>query len=301
MRQYLLNLFGIKPDAVADATTARIIESLPAASMSATATLLDKVVQTLPTPISEIKPVVSEAALPCERQFNPEIAPDDPTLDKDFIGFVEQRLKRSVRYIPQASLRRTAPGPHGVPFPMFCRFDPFMDLSEPRRRAAIVMEQLRHDHDPSFFISDIDARVRVRAKAAAERDFGGILSLRASRDYTIENSGITLNGNTNNELERLWMKAPGRYVAVYYTMLPGLIPAQARDEIRALKKVADACGARVALIAEANWKLAEEAILPPRSADPLICLVKGDTTIYISRFDCTAAEESLAREHAVKP
>lgn len=300
MRQYLLNLFGIKPDAVADATTTRTAEAPAAASTSATATLLDEVVQTLPTPISEIKPVVSEAALPCERQFNPEIAPNDPSLDKDFIGIVERTLKRSVRYIPQASLRRTAPGPHGVPFPMFCRFDPFMDLSEPRRRAAKVMEQLRMD-DSMFIPGALDWRVRIRRESELEKEYGGILALRAGREYTIENSGITLTGNVTKSLERKWLDAPGRYVAVYYTMLPGLIPAQARDEIRALKKVADACGARVALIAEANWKLAEEAILPPRSADPLICLVKGDTTIYISRFDCTAAEESLAREHAVKP
>lgn len=84
------------------------------------------------------------------------------------------------------------------------------------------------------------------------------------------------------------------------TAIPGMIPPEARALIHKAKEVANRTRSDVRLIVEADWKLAGVTDVAPKARDPLIVLIKGDNIALLGRFDCTAAEEYVAREHAVR-
>jgi hypothetical protein len=58
---------------------------------------------------------------------------------------------------------------------------------------------------------------------------------------------------------------------------------------------------KVGLIVESDWKLLSSSMkIIPKKLDPIIVIYNDDSMAYIDRFDCTAAETSLAQEHATK-
>jgi len=131
------------------------------------------------------------------------------------------------------------------------------------------------------FCDETPLRVLVSCIAGIASIFGGLFAIP---------SVVNLHKNTFVKNERCKLH--------FSTMLPGLIPPDAKKKIEKATKVAKNVGGELYLIVEADWKVSRvERTIIPENKDPIIVIVKGDTIAYIDRFDCTTKENLIAQGH----
>lgn len=222
-----------------------------------------------------------------------------------------------------------------VNVPLFTAIDPAIDTS-PARVAAAANQALRvlsggicgwHDKEFMDFMSlggmtiglgshrarslktdDIDTDDSVERTAVSSQLYGWKqtrskqLSVKTKLmkgffgSKTVPDGEQLVEVNLSDDAQRT------THWAAYFAALPGRIPPEAVEKIKFFtRKVAgDSSYIKVMLICEADWKqVAGLTHVEPKSKDPLIVMKCFDHYLYLDRFDCTAAEEHLAREHAV--
>ncbi len=246
-----------------------------------TVTILD-----LPTPSADAN------LLPCERAFNASAV--DPSIDCAFLNAVAKKTDKPARYIPMASLRVKKPGYRGIDLPVFDMIDPFYDHGgygpalTAKKMLALPMQYANSNVD--YAISQCFEKDRSVLIGYIN---GGYTSYKSTLCEVFLRAGPWTIFRHDTFGSR-------QTVFALYSTIPGYIPPEYREKIRRANGIALATDGAVRLIIEADWKLAEEVTVTAKQADPLIVIVKKDTVAYIDRFDCTTAEENLAREHAVR-
>ncbi len=238
--------------------------------------------------------------LPCERTL--ESRPVGEALDYPFFDAVARATGKPSRYISRSSLRPTKVGYMGIPLPVFDAVDPFYDhgrggilgaaaeaasalveLDETTPTPAVPRHLMPKYQGSGLLLGVISSPFGSAAYSA---------SLGFIRDHSEVGKGSVNEAFHENKQRTLFF--------VLYCTLPGFIQPENRTKIREAKTIADKTNSDLRLIIEADWRLATTAPGLAQKKDPLIVLMKGDSVAYLDRFDCTAKEENLAREHAVK-
>ncbi len=242
-------------------------------------------------PVADV-PAESTGLLPCERSFG--TANLLASFELSWLRRAASALAIPAKHIPRSSLRQSRLGHLGMPLPVFALLNPFYDHGRDRSRDLRTATSML-DNEP---LSTMNAY----AKREDHLGKGLCFAMTNGPDLGVfTETGYVVTAPVPALVRTAWNKAPGPWFAILAASLPGFIPQASRETIQAAKKAADTCGGDVRLIVEADWKVvAEGRGVDPRSADPIIVLVKDDAVLYVGRFDCTAAEEQLAREHAVK-
>ncbi len=237
-----------------------------------------------PIPIQTASAVLP-ALLPCERMFGKaDIAHE---IDRHFLLAVAKVTKQPARYIPKESLRALGPKAHlNFRLPRFDLIDPYFDHGEegPAGTARAGVNSMRQGMSSTINAHKPGSGTLL---CVVQREGDAVTSL---GDFRFKKTHKSYNA---------WHSVSGAYLFGAYCTIPGFIPQEYRDKIATTTEMAKSIGGQCRLVVEANWKLAAEGSTPA-PADPLIVIVRGDTIAYIDRFDCTAEEEHLAREHAVK-
>ncbi len=259
-----------------------------------------------------VAPTVPGDCLPCEQVFAKVDAPD---VDRDFLEAVAKGMGTTAKRIPMASVRQTRKGYLDLMLPTFALLDPF--YAHPRGAAYTAVQAMGWVAWRGSSRSMARLAISPEAMRSVMGELGpspfpgsgvivGEVGLFGSfmGDPRVELTGDSLDSNRwmdpTPAVKAAYKDVPGNLRFALYCTLPGMIPTEYRDKILKARDVAKEVGGDLRLIVEAHWKLAATAVVAPRSADPLIVIVKGDNIAYIDRFDCTALETQLAREHAVK-
>ncbi len=231
--------------------------------------------------------------LPCEKPFLNAALPEG--VDADFLHSLAKDLGYIPKYIPIESLRATKAGDAGLRFPAFAFIDPFLahPANDPSLTCATVLTAWNRTIGSSRGgwlgqgFTPTPGILMVYPPYHGDRYV--IISSVGRQEFSYP------AGTTGPSLQNDVFGARG-----YYTNVPGQIPPAHRQTILSMQAIAKKHDADVRLIVEANWLEVKADKLAALAKDPLIVIVKGETIAYIDRFDCTAREENLAREHAVK-
>lgn len=288
--------------AVADPVLTEHI-TIPPEVISTPLAATPKPIATLDTIISEVMDVkpreVDIFKLPCEGVFEKSTNPRGTDLFERMFS----ATGKNPRKIELHSLQKVRLGHRDVPVPVFDLINPFFPFP-PNMREYVAIQANKLDMSGSFG----PGSYRI------PRDGGLLIQIvddsRARMYSSIgENSEGHKSPSIIKELEdhaernATWGVPRGRrsesICLTHYCTIPGNIKEEDRRKIWDAKHLADKVGGECRLIIEADWKIASEQILA-RAVDPLIVIRKGDDLAYIDRFDCTAEEEHLAREHAIQ-
>ncbi len=240
------------------------------------------------------EPVIGDGLLPCERSLSYAGRSLDLHLDYEFFDAIAKATGSPARYINPESTRKAQTGWLDMPYPLFAYIDPFYDHGRGGPAATALRAIQAAKDSPVAWPACVSAAMR-------ECDGTGILLGGLTYEgggghmrYTTELGGDFFSERTDGLYERR-----GNFFAMYCTV-PGFVPPSARTAIMRAADIAKATGGKLRLLLEAKWVLASVHPVPSAKADPLIVIVKGTSIAYIDRFDCTAAEEHLAREHTVR-
>ncbi len=232
-------------------------------------------------------------ALPCERHFANVGLHEG--VDVFFLKTLAAHLGRVPKYISWESLLVTRSGDLGLQFPSFAFIDPFAAhvMNDPATTCrAILSEWISAVGRSSGGTGPIGVNIPPGILMLYPPYHGGEYVIQSSIGWQVLPYPRADMGPT--------IRSDNFGCRGYYTVIPGHIPPDYRMMIHRLNAVAKRCGGDVRLIVEANWKGVKESRLAPIQRDPLLVIVKDRTIAYIDRFDCTAVEEHLAREHAVR-
>lgn len=226
-------------------------------------------------------------ALPCEHVFGAF-----HSSDTDLFPRLREETGNDPRQIPWASILTAKNGPMGLRVPQFDLIDPFyIHESGPKETARKLLLEAGGK-------SGLEGLVMLHR--FPNLSMGSVLL--AEIDYVVTHIGSSLgwsrNIPTTESSRKERAKQSGDIFLALYCTIPGYIKPEDRQKIRDAKELADKVGGDCRLLVEANWQVAEHIVA--RNVDPLIVIRKGNDLAYIDRFDCTAAEEHLAREHAVR-
>src|SRR5690606_1696330 len=198
--------------------------------------------------------------------------------------------KLDPKRIPWSSLQKTKAGFLGLQVPVFDLVNPFHQHAEGPLETSL------------FFMKEWIRATRGDQKYTNQniQNYGGVLIIQNEGSQIRVVSSLFNNHQfgTTGKARHQWHRTAGdRHFYAFYATIPGYIKPEDREKIHAAKELADKVGGDCRLLIEADWR---EAGHMARTVDPLIVIRKGDDIAYIDRFDCTAEELPLAREHAVK-
>lgn len=265
----------------------------PFSKTSSTIATLDKIVNS--TVVQSGLNQASEV-LPCELAFGLTAE-----LDTDLFSRMRESGVAAPRQVPWSSVTATKAGYLGLPVPQFDLIDPFyIHKLNPKDTARRLLFEAMHEGQTraGLFSVSLSSFTRVRREVAIPQ--GGALLVECDGSTVRFGSALGWR-NADHESKAAkdaWMRASGWHAIALYCTIPGYIKPEDRQKIRDAKELADKVGGECRLLVEADWKVAEHIVA--RNVDPLIVIRKGTDLAYIDRFDCTAAEEHLAREHAVR-
>lgn len=188
------------------------------------------------------------------------------------------------RIIPASSYGATKLDAYGLPVPKFALINPFEELD---------LSWLK-----SSSISTLRDEWKYNGVLITEM---GYRNFNDTCSYTINSGALRRTyklGKKEIKPFRKQLKEDSTITRFYSSIIPGMIPKEYREKIKETQKLAKKVGGECLLLAEANWTLLREERRKV-NPDPLIVIRIDEQLVYVDRFDCTPAEEHLAREHAV--